>query len=53
LALFALLAELRRTEGESPPSLAKWRVRTPALIQSGAFVVGTAFLLLFGASTLE
>ncbi len=50
--MFALMAELRPTEGETPPSVGTGRVRTPAVLQIGAFVLGTAFLLLFGVSAL-
>jgi hypothetical protein len=53
LALFALMAELRPTEGEEPPSVAAWRVRTPAILQIAAFVIGSAFLFVFGVSALE
>jgi hypothetical protein len=52
VTMFALMSELRPTEGETAPSVAKSRVRTPALLQIGAFVVGTAFLLLFGVSAV-
>lgn len=52
-AMFALMAELRPSEGEAPPSVATARVRTPAFVEIGASVVGTAFLLLLGVSALE
>jgi hypothetical protein len=52
-AMFALWAGPRPSEGEVPPSVATARVRAPAFLQIGAFVVGTTFLLLFGVSALE
>jgi hypothetical protein len=52
-AMFALMAELRPTEGEESPSVAAWRVRTPAVLQIAAFVIGAAFLFVFGVSALE
>ena len=54
-ALFALMAELRPTEGESEsgPTIATRRIRTPAVMQIAAFVLGSALLLLFAVSALE
>ena len=50
--MFALMAELRPTEGEQDPSVAAWRVRAPALVQIATFVIGAALLALFGVSAL-
>lgn len=52
-ALFALMAELRPTADEESPSVAARRVRTPAVLQIAAFVIGAAFLVVFGVSALE
>jgi hypothetical protein len=53
LAMFALMAELRPTEGERDPSVAAWRVRGPAILQITTFVIGAGLLALFGVSALE
>lgn len=54
-ALYALMVELDpgKRGQDTAPSLAASGVRAPAFAQIGAFLVGTAFLVLFGWSVVQ